>query len=97
MKANQPEYQPERREPVGVTTLPPVATTPSLAAPVETYDKKKWQTLIRYDDDLRAAAERVRGFGQMWEDDLAEEFLKINDKTYLPKIVERIVGDATKG
>jgi hypothetical protein len=52
---------------------------------------------VRYDDDLRAAAERVRGFGGIWEDELAEEFLRINDKTYLPKIVDRIVLDASKG
>jgi len=95
-RAYQPEYQPQRREPVVETALAQIPPTPSLAAPTETYDKKKWQTLVRYDDDLRLAAAKVKVFGVAWEDELAEDYLKINDKTYLPKIVERILADATK-
>jgi hypothetical protein len=88
----QSAHQPQRREPV---ILPPVITSAAIAAPVDTYDKKKWQTLVRYDDDLSTAADKVRVFGPMWEDELAAEFLSINDKTYLPKIVDRIVSNAT--
>lgn len=73
-------------------TAPPRAA--ALSAPIEPFDRNKWQTLVRYDDELRAAAERIRALGSKWEDELAEEYLKINDKTYLLKIVQRIEADA---
>jgi hypothetical protein len=91
----QSNYKPQRREPVEDVRLPPIITSTAIAAPVDAYDKRKWQSLVRYDDDLCAAVDAVRGFGPIWEDELAVEYLSINDKTYLPKIIERIVSNAT--
>ena len=65
-----------------------------IQAPVSSYDKSKWQTLVKYDDDLRSAAERVRPFGDIYEDELAEAYLAVNDKTYLESIVKKVVQDA---
>jgi hypothetical protein len=76
--------------------LPPSfsSSTASLPPPSESFDRKRWLSLVRYDDELRTAAETVRPYGQKWEDELAEEYLQINDKAYLSKIVERIVSEA---
>jgi len=81
---------PLRREPAFSQTLPdpqPVlATLPAPAA--EAYDKRKWESLVKYDEEIRTAAERIRPFGQKWEDELADAYLRINDKAYLKAIAE---------
>lgn len=94
--ASPPENYPSvRRDRVVEPPLPRLgSTTASLPPPVDTFDRKRWLSLIRYDEELRSAAETVRVYGSKWEDELAEDYLRINDRTYLPKIVERIVSEA---
>ena len=72
----------------------PQSRIEAIQAPVSSYDRNKWQTLVKYDDDLRGAAERVRPFGDIYEDELAEAYLAVNDKTYLESIVKKVVQDA---
>lgn len=52
-------------------------------------DWVRWQALIDVDPDIRAAASRVRAFGQHYEEQLAEKYLALNDKAYLPALVSK--------
>lgn len=58
------------------------------------YDEKKWAALLKYDDEIAAAAGRVRRLGDQWEDELARAYLILNDKSYLGRIEEKIFAEA---
>jgi hypothetical protein len=62
--------------------------------PATAYDTGKWQVLVRYDDDIRNAVERVRPFGDVYEAELATAYLQVNDKAYLEPIVKKIIQEA---
>lgn len=67
----------------------PLQRQPRLEAievPATAYDAGKWQVLIRYDDDIRNAVERVRPFGDAYEAELATAYLQVNDKAYLDSV-----------
>jgi hypothetical protein len=50
---------------------------------------------VRFDDELRSAAEKLRPFGQKWIDDLGRSFFSLNeDRAYLPKILDRLISEA---
>lgn len=73
------------------------AAQPSLPrAPVpapggSSHDARKWQVLKEVDSDVATAAARVAALGARYEDELADKFLALNDKSYLQAIEERIV------
>jgi hypothetical protein len=55
----------------------------------------RWNALVRYDDEIRAAAERLRPFGDMWVSKLGQDFFALNeDRKYLPNIVARLIAEA---
>lgn len=54
----------------------------------------RWQALIDVDPDNRAAAGRVRSFGPQYEEQLAEKYLALNDKSALPALVARTLESA---
>lgn len=54
----------------------------------------RWQALIDVDPDIRAAASRVRAFGSHYEEQLAEKYLALNDKKFLPTLVAKTLEDA---
>jgi hypothetical protein len=54
------------------------------------YDSAKWHALLKYDSDVAEAAEKIRPLGPEFLNELAESFMALNDKTYLPQIVARI-------
>ena len=54
----------------------------------------RWQALIDVDPDIRAAAGRVRSFGPQYEEQLAEKYLALNDKSALPALVARTLESA---
>lgn len=57
----------------------------------------RWNALIKYDDDIAAAADELRPYGQMWVDKLGRDFFALEeDKQYLPKIVRKLIGEAKK-
>ncbi len=58
------------------------------------YNVVKWRALVRFDDEIAAAAQQVRAFGSRWEDELARSYLALNDKGYLAAILEKILRDA---
>ena len=58
------------------------------------YDERKWRALIRFDDEIAAAANRARGFGAHCEDELARSYLRLNDKSYLEALLDKIAREA---
>jgi xanthosine utilization system XapX-like protein len=58
------------------------------------YDKAKWQMLVRYDADISRIVDVLAPYGQKYVDELAAAYLALNDKTYLPMIIQKIVGSA---
>jgi hypothetical protein len=55
----------------------------------------RWNALVKYDDEIRAAAERLRPFGDTWVSKLGQDFFALNeDRKYLPNIVTRLMAEA---
>lgn len=54
------------------------------------FDRRRWETLKDVDPDIAAAAAEVRQFGGVYEDMLADKYLALNDKTYLPAMVAKL-------
>lgn len=71
-------------------------STPSVEPGAQGYDRAKWNALVQYDPDISTAAEIIRPFGQMWVDELGSSYMALNDKSYLPRIVEQISERAKK-
>lgn len=67
---------------------------PELAQPRPEYDWKKWQALVEYDPDIKAAAQSLEPHGQKYVDQLAEKYLALNDKAFLPQIREKLLAAA---
>jgi hypothetical protein len=59
--------------------------------PANKYDQQKWQALIAYDPDLGALFEKLKPLGKKWQDEFARSYLALNDKQYLPSIVNKII------
>jgi hypothetical protein len=60
----------------------------------KTYDQAKWNALLKYDADVAAAVEKIRPLGEHWLDEFASSYLALNDKSYLSRIVHKIIEDA---
>jgi len=58
------------------------------------YDLKKWQALLHYDADIKRVADALAPYGQRYLDQFAEAFMAINDKNYLPQIIQTILSTA---
>lgn len=56
----------------------------------KTYDREKWRALMQYDDDIKHAADTLSPLGEKYVEKLAAAYLALNDKSYLPSIVEKI-------
>jgi hypothetical protein len=56
---------------------------------------ERWRALIRYDDDIRDAAERLAPYGEHWINELGRGHFALNEnKDYLPNIVSRLLDEA---
>jgi hypothetical protein len=60
----------------------------------ESFDREKWNALLEYDDLIAEIARKLRPLGQKWLDEFAASYLAINDKSYLPAIVQKIIAKA---
>lgn len=54
------------------------------------FDRAKWNALLEYDSEVASAAEKLRPLGAKWIDELAHSYLALNEKTYLPGLVNKI-------
>ena len=55
------------------------------------YDEHKWEALKEVDDDIAKAAARVAALSPTLEEELAEKYLALDDKSYLQTLVAKIV------
>jgi uncharacterized membrane protein YqaE (UPF0057 family) len=88
-----------RSRPAGTTSRSSPAgdyrpTSEHSSASERSYDERKWRALIRFDDEIAAAANRARGFGAHCEDELARSYLRLNDKSYLDALLDKIAKEA---
>jgi hypothetical protein len=60
--------------------------------PTKDYDVEKWEALLK--KGIGMVAQKLRPLGEKWVDEFARAFLILNDKQYLPDIVQRIIADA---
>jgi hypothetical protein len=58
------------------------------------YDTGRWSALLKYDPEIRSVAEKLAVLGQRRVDEFAKAYLALNDKSYLPHIVRKIINDA---
>jgi hypothetical protein len=70
------------------------ATAASANRSVKPYDRAKWAALLKYDEEIARVADRIRPLGDRWVDELAHDYLVLNDKQYLRKIEDKIFADA---
>jgi hypothetical protein len=58
------------------------------------YDRAKWKALVEYDPDISRVVSALSPYGQKYIDQLATAYLSLNDKDYLPMIVQKILATA---
>ena len=59
--------------------------------------RDRWNALLRYDDEIRAAAEKLRPFGDSWVNKLGQAYFALyEDRQYLPNIVSRLIEEAER-
>jgi hypothetical protein len=58
------------------------------------YDRKKWNALVEYDEDIARVAQALEPYGNKYVDQFAAAYLALNDKQYLPVIVKKIIAFA---
>lgn len=78
--ANSPKSLASPRQPASA----PRAIASPLANPA-------WKTLKEVDPDIQEAVAKVIIYGRKYEEELAERYLALGDKTYLNSIVERVL------
>jgi hypothetical protein len=58
---------------------------------------ERWNALARFDNEVRAAVEQLRPFGESLVYQLAQAYFALNeDKQYLPKIVQALIEEAER-
>jgi hypothetical protein len=60
------------------------------------YDRREWRALLSSDADISRLANVLESYGQKYVDEFAAAFLAVNDKDYLPAILQKIVASASR-
>ena len=60
------------------------------------YDRREWRALVSSDADISRLAMVLESYGQKYVDEFAAAYLAVNDKDYLPAILEKIVASASR-
>ena len=56
----------------------------------------RWEALLKFDDDIAKAAEKLRPFGDKWIVEMGRAFFALNEnKNYLQSIVTKLLAQAT--
>lgn len=93
--SNQISSTDYRVDPPSVGTRSIQAPQPAIARSNKSYDVSKWRALVEFDPEISHASRSVASLGQIYEDELAEKYLVLMDKTYLGSIVEKITNKAS--
>jgi hypothetical protein len=99
-----PEQRDMRGPEISVPTaryreIEPAITEPAAyipPPPKDDFDRNKWDALLRYDPEIAQVVTKLGTLGQHRVDEFAKAYLAINDKSYLPVIVKKIIDDARK-
>lgn len=75
-------------------STPVVYPEPSATSTAPNFDRVKWNALVKYDPQIGEIAEKLRPLGDKWIDVFATDYLALEDKQYLPKIVRKVIADA---
>lgn len=61
------------------------------------FPAEKWQALVKFDDDIASASEKLRPYGGQWIIELGRAYFALDEnKQYLPSIVRRLTDDAER-
>jgi hypothetical protein len=58
------------------------------------FDQNKWNALVKYDPDIKRIVEALSPYGPKYIDQFATAFMALNDKNYLPQIIQDILATA---
>jgi hypothetical protein len=73
----------------------PIVETPTAGTAPQATKSVRWGALIKYDDEIRAAAEKLVPYGPEWVQQLGDAFFALDEnRSYLANIVERLVNEA---
>jgi hypothetical protein len=61
------------------------------------FDNENWQSVVENDPDISRLVTVLAPYGQQYVDEFARAYLALDDKEYLPMIIEKIVKSATRG
>lgn len=61
---------------------------------IKDFDGRKWNALLQYDPDIKRIADELARYDQKYVDQFASAFMALNDKNYLPQIVQTILATA---
>jgi hypothetical protein len=95
MQTIEPRF--DTREPRLLASAPVIDVTPrepQRQANGFMYDYAKWNALVQYDSDIARLTKVLTPYGQKYVDELATAYLALNDKAYLPMIVQKILATA---
>ena len=76
--------------------MPLVSLDPPPNPMSHSFDEERWKSLVENDPDLSSLVSILAPYGQKYVDQLARAYLVLNDKVYLPIIIEQIVTSARK-
>jgi hypothetical protein len=105
--ATQPRFEPVVDRPAPAPPPKPGATAAARTAVVASaiakirqdnsaYDIEKWNALVESDPDLARLVEALAPYGRQYVDELAAVYLVLDDKNYLPVIVDEIIASARR-
>jgi len=95
MRTIEPRFN--AREPRLVEATPIVDVTPrepQRRSSGFTYDHAKWNALVKYDPDIARLVKVLTPYGEKYINELAAAYLALNDKAYLPMIIQKILETA---
>jgi len=102
LAASRPEKSDVRREPLQELFQALTRTDKDEPDPVGreravvSYDEERWRLLLSNDADIARLATVLAPYGQKYLDELAAAYLVLNDKEYLPMILQKIIASARK-
>lgn len=55
---------------------------------------RRRNALMKYDDEIAMVVEKLKPLGQKWVDEFVHSYVVLNDKSYLPSLVQKIIAGA---